>query len=124
MKFLWIIIVTLLILYTTTVCHYEFGLSLAAIEPSHDLDRHIPTIVNRTIHHHKHGKVGLGINRSNLVTILPIEPVLRPMPNNRKYATCRCLSQLTDTSNLTHITDNMLFNQYEYVQGHCFETVI
>ena len=41
-----------------------------------------------------------------------------------QYTRLRGLSQLMDTSNLTHIMDTPLFNQYEYVLGHCFETII
>ena len=35
-----------------------------------------------------------------------------------------CLSQLMDTSDLTHIMNTLLVNKFESVQGQCFETVI
>ena len=70
------------------VCQIETGLNLAALEPGHDLGEHISTIVNRIDRHNKHRKVGQIINRSNLVTISPIETLSRPRSHTRELPTC------------------------------------
>ena len=75
------------------------GLDLSTIGPVHDLGEHISTIVNRNDQNYKHKKAGHGINRSNLVTISPIEQIIRSRPNTRNVSN----NNTCTGSNLIHI---------------------
>ena len=99
MTFYWIILFNLLTLCITMVCQNKTGLDLSTIGPVHDLGEHISTIVNRNDQNYKHMKLGHGINRSNLVTISPIEPIIRSRPNIRDVSN----NNTCTGSNLIHI---------------------
>ena len=62
------------------VCQTKTGSNLAAIEPDRDLGQYISTIVSRIENKSKHKNVGQTVNRSNLITISPIDKVSTKAP--------------------------------------------